>query len=192
MLFFMCFFVEAETNLGVKAMNIAGQNAETQIWLGVQSGGVYRYFTQGDPIQTNNYLDCMVEGEGFFQVTQPDGSTAYTRVGAFKTALNNEIVMPITGCIVQPGLILPTVMTDLRINLQGQVDALVAGSTKEVPVGQFQLATFSNPSGLKAIGDSMFVQTAASGTPNTGTPGSGKIGTIKQGWIEGANVNAVE
>jgi flagellar basal-body rod protein FlgG len=216
----------AETNLGVKAMNIAGQNADgykkqymiiqdlpyidkggvgtstsnsntisptgTQIGLGVQSGGIYRDFTQGDPIQTNNFLDCMIEGEGFFQVTLPDGSTAYTRVGAFQTGPNNEIVMPKTGYIVQPGLILPTGVTDLRINSQGQVSALVAGSTTEVLVGQFQLSTFFNPSGLKAIGDSMFVQTAASGTPNTGTPGSGKIGTIEQGWREGANVNAVE
>jgi flagellar basal-body rod protein FlgG len=164
----------------------------TQIGLGVQSGGIYRDFTQGDPIQTNNFLDNMIEGEGFFQITLPDGSTAYTRVGAFQLSANNEIVMPKTGYIVQPGLTMPSAVTDVSINSQGQIYALVQGSTSQVLVGQFQLASFFNPSGLKAIGDSMFKETPASGTPKTGSPGSSGIGLVKQGWREGANVNAVE
>lgn len=134
----------------------------------------------------------MIEGNGFFQTTMPDGSAAYTRVGAFQLSPNNEIVLPKTGYIVSPGLIMPTGVTDVSINSQGQVYAMVAGSTTQVLVGQFQLATFVNPSGLMAIGDSMFKQTAASGTPQTGNPGSTNIGYVKQGWREGANVNAVE
>lgn len=216
----------AEKNLGVKAMNIAGQNADaykkqymitldlpyidqggvgtstsnnntiaptgTQIGLGVQSGGIYRDFSQGESVQTNNFLDVMIDGEGFFQVTMPDGTTAYTRVGAFQLSPNNEIVMPKTGYVIAPGITLPTGTTDVSINAQGQVYARVAGSNAQVLVGQFQLATFFNTSGLKAIGDSMFQETPASGAPDVGTPGAGRRGNVKQGWREGANVNAVE
>ena len=194
----------AEKNLGVKAMNIAGQNADaykkqymitldlpyidqggvgtstsnnntisptgTQIGLGVQSGGIYRDFSQGESIQTNNFLDVMVDGEGFFQVTMPDGSIAYTRVGAFQLSPNNEIVMPKTGYVIAPGITLPTGTTEVSINTQGQVYARVSGSATQVLVGQFQLATFFN----------------------VGVPGSSRRGNIKQGWREGANVNAVE
>jgi flagellar basal-body rod protein FlgG len=216
----------AEQNLGVKAMNIAGQNADgykkqymitldlayvdqggvgtstsnnntiaptgTQIGLGVQSGGIYRDFSQGESVQTNNFLDVMIDGDGFFEVMLPDGTTGYTRVGAFQLSPNNEIVMPKTGYVIAPGLILPPGTTDVSINTQGQVYAMAAGSTTQVLVGQFELATFFNPSGLKAIGDSMFQETPASGTPDKGTPGSSRRGYIKQGWREGANVNAIE
>jgi len=216
----------AEKTLGVKAMNIAGQNADaykkqymitldlpyldqggvgtstsnnntiaptgTQIGLGVQSGGIYRDFSQGEGIQTNNYLDLMIDGEGFFEVTMPDGTTSYTRVGALQLSPNSEIVMPKTGYVVAPGIILPTGTTDVSINTQGQVFAKSSGSTTPVLVGQFELSTFFNPSGLKAIGDSMFQETPASGTPDKGAPGTIKRGNIKQGWREGANVNAVE
>lgn len=216
----------AEKNLGVKAMNIAGQNADgykkqymltldlpyldqggvgtatsnnntiaptgTQIGLGVQSGGIYRDFSQGEMIQTSNYLDLMIDGDGFFEVTLPDGTTGYTRVGALQTSANNEIVMPKTGYVVSPGLVLPTGTTEVSINEQGQVYAIVSGSQNQVLVGQFQLATFFNPSGLKAIGDSLYKETSASGTPDVGTASSNKRGKIKQGWREGANVNAVE
>ncbi len=164
----------------------------TQVGLGVQSGGIYRDFSQGESIQTSNALDVMIEGEGFFEVTLPDGSIGYTRLGAFQTNANNEIVMPKTGYIIAPGIILPTDATEVNINALGQVYVKTATNQVAQLIGQLQLATFFNPSGLKAVGDSIYLETAASGTPDKGAPGSGRRGRIKQGWREGANVNAVE
>ena len=216
----------AEKNLGVKAMNIAGQNADsykkqymitldlpyidqggvgtvtsnnntiaptgTQIGLGVQSGGIYRDFSQGEMIQTDNALDLMIDGEGFYEVTMPDGSIAYTRLSALQISQNNEIVMPKTGYVISPGITMPSNTTEVSVNTQGQLYAKVVGSAVPTLVGQFQLATFFNPSGLKAIGDSLFQETPASGTPDIGAPMSNRRGQIKQRWREGANVNAVE
>lgn len=163
-----------------------------QMGLGVQSAGIYRDFSQGDPVSTDRPLDVMIEGDGFFLVTMPDGSTSYTRVGALQLNNNNEIVMPRSGYPVSPGIVLPSTTTGIKINEQGQVYVTISGSEIPQLIGQFQMATFFNPSGLKAIGDSMFLETTASGTADVGTPGSNRRGVVKQGWREGSNINAVE
>lgn len=173
--------------------NNATQNPTgLQMGLGVQSAGIYRDFSQGDPISTDNPLDVMVEGDGFLMVTMPDGTVAYTRVGALQRNSVNEIVMPKTGYPVAPGIALPSNTISVQINEQGQVYVLTPGSETPQMIGQFQMATFFNPSGLKAIGDSMFVETSASGVADVGPPGTNKRGVLKQGWREGSNVNAVE
>jgi flagellar basal-body rod protein FlgG len=164
----------------------------TQVGLGVQSGGIYRDFSQGDPIKTENFLDLMIEGEGFFEVTLPDGTIGYTRVGALQVDGDNQIVMPTTGYPVVPGITLPSQTTEVSVNTQGQIYVITAGTSTQQLVGQLELATFFNPSGLKAIGDSMYLETTASGTPDRGAPGSNRRGTVKQGWREGSNVNAIE
>ena len=163
-----------------------------QLGLGVQPGAIYRIFTEGDPINTANSLDVMIEGDGFFEVMLPDGTTAYTRVGAFQLSATNTLVMPRTGYTIAPGITLPTNTMAVSINDFGQVYVQIRGQTQEQLVGQLQTATFFNPAGLRAIGDSMFQETTASGTPDTGTPGTNRRGTVKQGWREGSNVNAVE
>lgn len=163
-----------------------------QMGLGVQSAGAYRDFSQGEPINSGNPLDLMIEGEGFLMVTLPDGTTGYSRIGALQLSSTGEIVMPKTGYVVQPGITLPINTTSININEQGQVYVTVSGSQMPQLLGQFQLATFFNPSGLKAIGDATYLETDSSGAPDIGVPTSNKRGSIKQGWREGSNVNAVE
>ncbi|MCE2716246.1 MAG: flagellar basal-body rod protein FlgG [Pseudomonadota bacterium] len=162
-----------------------------QIGTGVQAAAVYRVFSQGEAIQTGRSLDVMIDGDGFFMVTLPDGTTGYTRVGSFNRDQNNTLVMPKTGYVIQPGITLPQNTLKVSINQVGEVYAETSPG-QEVHVGQIQLATFLNPSGLLAVGDSIFVQTNASGAADVGEPGKNQRGYLKQAYREGSNVNAVE
>jgi flagellar basal-body rod protein FlgG len=161
-----------------------------QIGLGVQAGGIYRVFTPGDPIQTGEPLDLLIDGDGFLEVLLPDGTSAYTRVGSLQKDANGQLVMPKTGYPLVPNIVIPAAATSVKVNPIGQVYATVGGA--EQLLGQIEIATFLNPSGLKAIGDSMFTPTNASGTAAKGVAGTEKRGTIRHGWREGSNVNAVE
>ncbi|MHA1558827.1 MAG: flagellar hook-basal body complex protein [Alphaproteobacteria bacterium] len=163
-----------------------------QVGLGVQPLGIHRVFTEGNPINSENPLDVMIEGDGFLAVTLPDGSPAYTRIGALQLDANNTIVMPKTGYQIAPGLTLPTDTISISINPNGQVYARIQGQVEEELVGQLELATFFNPSGLRSMGDSLFIETPASGVPDIGAAGTGRRGTFRQGWREGSNVSAVE
>ncbi len=162
-----------------------------QIGTGVQAAAVYRVFSQGEAIQTGRSLDVMIDGDGFFMVTLPDGTVGYTRVGSMSRDQNNTLVMPKTGYTIQPGVTLPANTLKVSINQSGEVYAETAPGQESL-VGQLQLATFFNPSGLKAMGDSLFVATAASGQADKGAPGTNRRGFIKQAYREGSNVNAVE
>jgi flagellar basal-body rod protein FlgG len=179
--------------LGVNSSQ-SGSSMDTtgiQVGMGVQAASIYRVFSQGDAIQTGRSLDVMIEGDGFFVVTLPDGTQAYTRVGSFGRDATNTLVMPKTGYTIQPGITLPSSAQKISINAAGEVYAETSPGV-ETQVGQLQLATFFNPSGLKAMGDSIFVETSASGQADTGVPGTNRRGTIKQAYREGSNVNAVE
>ena len=161
-----------------------------QVGLGVKTAAIYRIDEQGNLQQTSNTLDLAIQGNGFFQVTLPDGQTAYTRDGTFGLSDNGTIVTA-DGYIVQPGIQVPTTATGITINISGQVQATIAGQTAPQTVGQLQLAIFPNDAGLEAQGDNMFLQTAASGNPVTGNPASPGFGTVMQGFIETSNVNVV-
>lgn len=163
-----------------------------QVGMGVQPGATYRSFSQGSPIQTGNALDIMIDGDGFLPVQLPDGSLAYTRIGALQKSADGALVMPKTGYLVSPSITLPPNTIAVNINEQGEVHVEVPPGGSQQPAGQLQLATFTSPNGLKAIGDGMYLHTPASGTPTLASPGSSNTGTIKQGWREGSNVNAVE
>ncbi len=162
-----------------------------QIGTGVQAAAVYRVFSQGEAIQTGRSLDVMIDGDGFLMVTMPDGTIGYTRVGSLSRDQNNTLVMPKTGYTIQPGITLPSNTMKVSINQAGEVYAETSPG-QETLVGQLQLATFFNPSGLKAIGDSLFVETKASGQADKGIPGTNRRGYLKQAYREGSNVNAVE
>ncbi len=162
-----------------------------QIGMGVQSAGTYRIFSMGDPIQTNNPLDVMIEGDGFFEVELPDGTVAYSRVGSWQMNADHELVMPKTGYKIYPTVTLPDDTISVAINSYGEVFAETTPGIEE-KIGTLQVATFVNPNGLKPVGDSMFLKTGASGEPEEGRPGEERRGTVKQGWREGSNVNAVE
>lgn len=161
-----------------------------QIGIGVQTAAVYRINTQGNLAQTGNPLDLAVQGNGYFQVLQPDGTIAYTRDGSFQLSPTGEIVTA-DGYVVEPGITIPQNTTSISVNSSGQVQAQVAGQTNPQTVGQLQLANFANPDGLNAIGNNLYLQTQASGQPVTGDPGTTAFGTVNQGMLETSNVDIV-
>src|ERR1700753_2592250 len=162
-----------------------------QLGAGVRTAAVYRISTQGTLTQTGNPYDVAVNGAGYFHVQMPDGTDAYTRAGNFALSPEGQIVTD-KGYVVAPGIAVPATATGITINAQGQVQAAVPGQTAPQSVGQLELTRFPNEGGLSAVGDNLFTETPSSGSPQSAVPGSPGYGTIQQGFLEGANVNAVE
>lgn len=161
-----------------------------QLGLGVKLSSTYRDNTQGPMQVTNNPLDLSLNGPGFFQITQPDGTISYTRSGVFQLNQNGQIVTT-QGLLLDPAISVPITATSVTINTSGQVLAQIPGQTALQNVGQIQLASFVNPNGLEAIGNSLFRQTEGSGAPTTGNPGVDNFPTVSQGQLEASNVNIV-
>src|SRR5665647_3018657 len=157
---------------------------------GVKTVGTPRLMTQGTLSQTGSSLDLAIRGDGFFKIQLPDGTYAYTRDGSFQMDAQGRIVTA-QGNVVQPAITIPTNSTGLTINAQGQVSATQAGSTTSTVLGQLTLTRFVNQAGLLAVGDNMFTETPASGTPQDGLPNTDGVGDIQQGNLEQANVEAV-
>ena len=157
---------------------------------GVKTVGTPRLMTQGTLNPTGADLDIAIRGEGFFKVLMPDGTFTYTRDGSFQMDNQGRIVTA-AGNVVQPGVNIPTNAQSITINAQGQVSATVPGSSTPSVLGQLVLTRFVNKAGLQAIGDNLFVETPASGTPQDGTPNVDGMGDIQQGNLEAANVEAV-
>ncbi len=164
--------------------------AGVQLGLGVRTAAVYRITEQGSLTNTDNTLDLAIEGKGYFQITLPSGETAYTRAGSFQLSSTSQIVTN-DGYTVQPGVTIPNNSTSITINASGEVWAKLDGQTTQTNVGTLQIATFVNEAGMEAIGDNLFMETTASGTPTTGTPDSTGFGSILQGYLETSNVNVV-
>lgn len=161
-----------------------------QVGLGVQTASIYRITDQGALSNTGNDFDLAIQGEGFFRIQLPSGDDAYTRAGSFAISPDGQIVTP-DGYTVAPGIAIPQGARSIEINAQGQVQALIDGATAPQTVGQLELSTFFNNAGLEAIGDNLFLESAASGAATSGTPGSPGFGSIRQGFVETSNVNAV-
>ncbi len=148
-----------------------------------------RIFTQGDLTQTGGNLDIAIQGQGFFQVQMPDGTLAYTRDGSFKTNSQGQIVTS-DGYPVQGGFQpVPTGTTNITISASGAVTYTTATG---VTSSQIQLANFNNPGGLQAVGQNLFTETQASGTPLLGDPSQNGLGTLQQGYLELSNVSVVQ
>lgn len=162
-----------------------------QVGLGTRAVATARSFAQGNLQQTGNTLDVAINGNGFFQIQMPDGTTAYSRDGAFKTDANGQLVTN-NGYAVAPGITVPANTQSLTIAPDGTVSAVISGSAQPVVLGNLQLASFVNPGGLDPRGQNLFVETAASGTPTAGTPGNDGLGVLQQGALETSNVNVVE
>ena len=158
---------------------------------GVRVVATDKQFSQGNLQQTNNAFDLAINGRGFFQVLQPDGSTAYTRDGSFQVNSQGALVTS-SGYAVQPGISIPQNALSVTIGTDGTVSVLTAGQSAPQQVGSLTLADFINPAGLQAQGDNLYVETAASGAPQTGTPGLNGTGSLQQGALEASNVNVVE
>jgi len=161
-----------------------------QVGLGVKTAAIARVTEQGNLQQTSNTLDTAIQGNGYYQITLPSGETAYTRDGTFSLAPDGTIVTA-DGYPVVPGIVVPTNALSVTINQSGQVQVTISGQTSTTTLGQIQLASFPNEGGLDAIGDNLFLQTAASGNAVTGTPASPGFGNIMQGFLETSNVNIV-
>ena len=158
---------------------------------GVKTVGTPRIMTQGTLTQTGGDLDVAIRGEGFFKIQLPDGTFAYTRDGSFQMDAQGRIVTA-QGNVVQPGITIPQNSTSLTINSQGQVAVIVAGNTNPTVLGQLTLTRFINKAGLLPIGDNMFTETPASGTPQDGLATVDGMGDIQQGNLEQANVEPVK
>lgn len=161
----------------------------TETGTGTRVASSSKVYTQGQLNQTGEKLDLAIDGEGFFQVEKPDGTTAYTRDGSFKLAPDGKVVTkdgyPLIGGF-QP---IPSDATGVSIAPTGEVTVVTPGGTQNF---QIEMVRFSNPSGLKSIGANLLEETPASGTPTTGTPGENSMGTVVQGYLETSNVNVAE
>jgi flagellar basal-body rod protein FlgG len=162
-----------------------------QIGLGSRAISSERIFQQGDFKQTENPLDLVIEGSGFFQVRQTNGELAYTRAGSFHLNAQGQIVTA-GGDALEPAITIPNNATSINIGNDGTVSVTQPGQTNAQTVGQIQLATFANPAGLDSLGRNLFKETAASGQATAGSPDANGLGRINQGFIEGSNVNVVE
>ena len=162
-----------------------------QVGTGVRPVATERIFTQGNLQQTGNSKDVAIQGQGFFQVLRPDGSTAYTRDGSFQTDFQGQLVTS-SGYFVQPAIAIPPNSQSITIGRDGTVSVTTPESTVPVQVGTVQLATFINPAGLQSVGENLYIETASSGTPNITNPGADGAGVLNQGYVETSNVNVVE
>ena len=162
-----------------------------QLGLGVRAASTTRSFTQGNLAQTGNVYDLAIKGQGFFQVQMADGTTAYTRDGAFQVDAEGRLVTN-AGDPVQPGITIPATAQNVSIAKDGTVSVTLPGQATPTVVGQVQTANFINPAGLAPRGGNLYAETAASGAPNVGAPDADGLGALMQGFVEGSNVNVVE
>jgi len=162
-----------------------------QVGLGSRPAAVQRLNMQGDYTQTGNSLDLAIEGTGFFQVTLPDGTLAFTRAGSFKLD-NQSRVVTSEGIPLEPGITIPDGSVDVTVGNDGVVSALLPGQSAATQVGQLQVARFTNPAGMRALGKNLLQETDTSGPAQLGTPGQDNRGTLLQGFLENSNVSVVE
>ena len=163
-----------------------------QLGLGTKTVSNEIIFTQGDFSQTNNPLDLVIQGSGFFQVRTPSGSLAYTKAGSFHLDRNGNLVTP-AGDPVEPQITIPNDATSISVAADGTVSVQQPGQTAAKSVGQIQLANFQNPAGLNSLGGNLYKPTDASGDPLVGTPGGQEgLGALLQGYVEQSNVSIVD
>ena len=160
-----------------------------QVGSGVRVVATNKVFSQGVAESTGRSLDWSIQGNGFFQITHPDGTVVYSRDGTFQLNSTGAIVNS-EGLALEPAITIPTTATSISIGSDGTVSTQAAdGST--ISVGSVTLASFANPAGLESMGKNLYRETTASGTPTTGIPGQNGIGEILQGFRESSNVEVV-
>lgn len=162
-----------------------------EIGAGVKTAATQRDFTQGTLQQTGNDLDLGIEGGGFFPVRAADGSPAFTRAGAFKVDATGQLVT-IDGLSLDPPIQIPEGATNVSITRDGRVSVMVGDQEEPFELGTLELATFTNPAGLRAMGRGLFAATQASGPALRALPGQDGVGEIAQGFLESSNVEVTE
>ncbi|HEX3019415.1 MAG TPA: flagellar basal-body rod protein FlgG [Chitinispirillaceae bacterium] len=176
---------------GVRNFEGAMAPAGIETGLGVRPAATQRIFEQGAPNKTENDLDWAIQGEGLFQITLPDGGTAYTRDGSFKLSSDGSIVTS-SGFLLSSQITVPEGSSELTIAADGRVSVKLQGEDTSTDIGQIELARFINPSGLRSLGGNLFQVTDASGEPVVSYPGEEGTGTIMQGYTESSNVQVVD
>lgn len=162
-----------------------------QVGLGVRAAATQKIFSQGVFEQTDNPLDVVIEGEGFFQVTMPDGTISYTRDGAFKRDSTGNVVTS-DGYLIEPAIVVPAEAASISIAADGTVSAQIPGTQAPSQLGRLTLARFANPAGLVSTGRNLYTNSAASGAPVVAAPGTQGMGTVSQGFLEKSNVSVVD
>ncbi|WNO61833.1 flagellar basal-body rod protein FlgG [Rheinheimera sp. MMS21-TC3] len=174
----------------------SSQNSELPNGLMIGAGtkvvATQKNFTQGNMITTDNSLDLMVQGHGFFEVLMPDGNISYTRNGQFTVNSEGSLVTSGAGYQVQPNIVIPPDAKSISVSQDGQVSVQITGQGEPVVLGQLMVTNFINPAGLEPIGQNLFSETGASGDPVQGVPGLEGLGIIVQGALETSNVNVTE
>ena len=172
----------------------AGQGASApaglQVGLGVRTAATQAMHSQGTLQQTGNSLDLSIEGNGFFQITRPNGELAYTRAGNFKADSDGRLITS-DGFALEPAITIPPDVTSISVSSTGLVSVTQPGQTAPNEVGQIQLANFANPGGLLSTGHNLYAPTAASGQAIVANPGEEGMGALAQGFLEGSNVEVV-
>ncbi|WP_338765854.1 flagellar basal-body rod protein FlgG [Massilia sp. METH4] len=175
----------------------ASSSQQTQLPSGMQQGtgvrpvAIERIHTQGNPQATGNDKDLMINGNGFFTVLLPDGTTGYTRDGSFQRDANGQMVTS-SGYALQPPITIPIDADEINVAKDGTVTVQLPGQAAAQQIGNLQLASFINPTGLESIGENLYLETGASGAPQANAPGANGLGQILQGYVEVSNVNVVE
>ena len=162
-----------------------------QVGTGVRIVGTQKNFTAGSLQTTEQPLDMAINGRGFFQILQPDGTTSYTRDGTFHLDSNGQIVNA-SGFALEPAIVIPNDAQTFTVGNDGTVSVTLPGNAASQVIGNLQTADFINPAGLQAVGNNLFLETAASGAPQVGTPGLAGFGTTLQNTLETSNVSTVE
>ncbi len=182
---------------GVENTNGDQRPMGLSVGLGVEASGTHKNFAPGPAQATGKPLDVMIEGIGFFQVSVENdlssSGTAYTRAGNFAMNSEGELVLATdTGRVVEPAITIPEGAQNITISNSGVVSVMPAGGDELEEVGQFELAAFINPAGLKEVGENLFITTDASGDPVTANPGTDGVGQLNPGFLEGSNVEPVK
>jgi flagellar basal-body rod protein FlgG len=173
------------------------QSADNTVSNGVQLGngtrlvGTQKVFTNGSLQTTSQQLDVAISGNGFLQVRRPNGDAAFTRAGQLQIDANGTLTNA-QGLALVPQITVPNNATAITIAENGTVSATVPGQAAPTEIGALTLTGFVNPAGLLALGENLFAETGASGAPTEGRPGDGALGKLKQGALEGSNVQVVE
>ncbi len=185
--------------LAYQDARVAGQQSSNEtayanglnLGTGVAVQSTTRIATQGTLATTGNALDLALDGDGFFQVQLPGGQTGYTRAGNFSRSAEGQLVTA-QGYVVQPPVSIPDGASAVTISDDGTVSVAIAGQAEATQLGQITVASFANPAGLQATGDNFLMETGASGPAQIGLAGEAGRGHIRQGMLEGSNVNIVE
>ncbi|MFK7843138.1 MAG: flagellar basal-body rod protein FlgG [Sphingorhabdus sp.] len=162
-----------------------------QLGTGARLSGIAKIATQGTLQNTENAMDIAIEGAGYFQVEMPNGTTGFTRAGNFSLTAEGNMVTS-DGLPLIPAIQIPQGATAITIGKNGTVSASLDGQNEPSELGVIELANFTNPAGLLSVGNNILTETAASGAPQVGQGGQDGLGNIRQGALEGSNVNIVE